>query len=167
MNRYARTIAKGTKERGGRISNLVVFSALVLVNLVVGVGSILNGRLLGLLNIAVILVLVVATIFLFRIWAQTDKVRAETQDILAAMEARRRERFHAETSAFLMPEEIKLVDDPKDADDVFQHMMSRAFKGEAGVGMYQDVDGVWRDSDTHEALPVQNDGSGPENGAQR
>lgn len=132
MNRYLRAIVRPEQDRIFRIGVLILYSLLVTISVMSLVNNAANGDWAWMLNLFSILFAIACTIFLFRVWANADD--------------RSRERWQRE----VIP-----VTDPEDAADPFTYAMMRAFYAGVPSGIYRGSDGVWRDSETDEPIPVQ------------
>ncbi len=135
MNRYLRAIVRPEQDRWFRLGTLVVYLILGVWNLWIAVDKAIHAETLWwLTNLSASLFIIGCGVFVIRIWAGTD------DDIRA--------RRHPETS--VIP-----VTRPEDAADPFAYAMMMAFHDGSPSAIYRGNDGIWRDSDTDEPIPVQ------------
>lgn len=141
MNRYLRAVVRPEKDRWFRLGILVVYLILGVWNLWLAVDKAIHAETLWwLTNLSAFLFIIGCGVFVIRIWAGADDVIRENRE---HWESR-----YPSTSA--IP-----VTRPEDAADPFAYVMMRAFHDGTDGGIYRDDQGVWRDSDTDEPIPVQ------------
>lgn len=131
-----------------------VYTAFVVLggglNLVIGIVNTMNGEATPIISFSAAALMIGLWVFMMFMWRSIDESKRLTDAIHAEREESRRE-FEAEWD---LPETIPVVA-PEDASDPFVYAMMRAMQDGGGVGIYQDDNGVWRDSDTDEPIPVQ------------
>ena len=151
MKRYWLTLAQPTQDKWFRRIWLPFAVACTLFELYLAFSYFLAGTGTWMLAAAMVVIMVAGIAWTMLHWIKTD------------------DRNHARQKDYEVggPMDSYPVVPSDEATSPFHYAMMRALEGGEGVAIYRDEDGVWRDSSTDEALPIQENKNGPENGAER
>jgi hypothetical protein len=130
------------------------------LNLWVGVTNSLQGRNSWLINALVFALLVLSWFSAALRWIkEDDKIRDRRAQPPTGVFRMIKTEDGEQSDAMMMGADSVPITRPEDAIDPYHYGMMRAFMDGKPFSAYIDDEGIWRDAETNEPLPVQEKGS--------